>query len=205
MIFSYHLHTSYHASYQERICQRFLCQLHFFCMTGAFFYFVKPTTALNSPYILISIRSFLWHLMILFTCTFLIESYDVLKRKIHKFFFKEYILSLVFLTTAVTIDTLCYFYCPEEEINFFYIAYGTKPFDPILNLIFNTTEKEMKYYPLCFFAFAIYYGLRTYLMFVFSSVLDHLYHTIRRKKDKESKTTRKYQRSWKISIFQRQR
>lgn len=190
---------------KESVKDFFVSFISFFCMTGAFFYFVKPTTALNSPYILISIRSFLWHLMIFFTCTFLIESYDVLKRKIHKFFFKEYILSLVFLTTAVTIDTLCYFYCPEEEINFFYIAYGTKPFYPILNHIFDTTEKGMKYYPLYFFAFAIYYELRTYLMFIFSSVLDHLYHTIGRKKDKESKTTRKHQRSWKISIFQHQR
>lgn len=190
---------------KESVKDFFVSFISFFCMTGAFFYFVIPTTALNSPYILISIRSFLWHLMILFTCTFLIESYDVLKRKIHKFFFKEYILSLVFLTIAVTIDTLCYFYCPEEEINFFYIAYRTKPFYPILNHIFDTTEKGMKYYALYFFAFAIYYELGSYLMFVFSSVLDHLYHTIGRKKDKESKTTRKYQRSWKISIFQRQR
>ena len=129
--------------------------------------------------------------MILFTCTFLIESYDVLNRKIHKFFFKGYILWLVFLTIAVTIDTLCYFYCPEEEINFFYIAYGTKPFYPVLNLICDTTEKGMKYYPLYFFAFAIYYGLGTYLLFIFPSVLDHLSHTIGRKKYKERKTIRK--------------
>lgn len=176
---------------KESVKDYFVSFISFFCMTGAFFYFIKPTTALNSPYILISIRSFLWHWMILFTCTFLIESYDVLNRKIHKFFFKGYILWLVFLTIAVTIDTLCYFYCPEEEINFFYIAYGTKPFYPVLNLICDTTEKGMKYYPLYFFAFAIYYGLGTYLMFVFSSVLDHLYHTIGRKKDKESKTIRK--------------
>ena len=36
-------------------------------------------------------------------------------------------------------------------------------------------------------------------------VYRYLAYLVRFEKDKESKTTRKYQKSWKISIFQRQR
>lgn len=173
---------------KESVKEYFVSFISFFCMTGAFFYFVKPTTALNSPYILISIRSFLWHWMILFTATFLIESYDVLKRKIHQFFFKGYLLFIVFLLIAVTIDTVCYFYVPEQSIDFFYIAYGNKPFYPILNLIFDTTEKGMKYYPLYVFCFAIYYGLGSYLMLGLTSLIDFISHKFYEKLKFHNKT-----------------
>lgn len=138
--------------------------LSFFCVTGAFFYFVQPTTALNSPYILISLRSFLWHWMILFSCTFLSESYDIYRNFTFRFFLSGYLIWFSCLLIALLIDTLGYFYAPDLNLNFFYITYGTKPFYPILNLIFTTTEIGRKYYALYFIAFALYYGLGSYVI-----------------------------------------
>lgn len=135
-----------------------------FCMTGAFFYFVKPSTALNSTSILISIRSYLWHWMILFTCSFIIESYEIFRKKKTAFFLKGYGIWLCCLVIAVGIDTLAYFLLPDQNIDFFYIGYGNKPFYPILNLIF-TTQICMEYYPLYLIAFALYYGLGSLLMY----------------------------------------
>ena len=68
------------------------------------------------------------------------------------------------LVIAIGIDTIAYFLLPDQNIDFFYIGYGNKPFYPILNLIF-TTQICMEYYPLYLIAFALYYGLGSLLMY----------------------------------------
>lgn len=150
---------------KESVKEALVAFLSCFCMTGAFFYFVKPATALESPSVLISIRSYLWHWMILFTCSFIVESYEIFQRKKGHFFLKGYGIWLSCLVIAIGIDTIAYFHLPDQNINFFYIAYGKSPFYPILNLIFTSTELCMKYYPLYLFSFALYYGIGSLLMY----------------------------------------
>ena len=127
--------------------------LAFFCMTGGLFYFVKPAAALNTPYMLISLQSFIWHWLIIFTGVFVIFSYRLFEKSQLRIIVGPATLFIILSIIAGVVDYILFSVAPELNVNYFYISYGAKPFYPVLNLIF----KEQHPYLLYFVCFLIYY------------------------------------------------
>lgn len=128
----------------------FIC---FFCMTGGLFYFIKPAAALTSEYMIISLQSFLWHWLIIFTGIFLIYSYRIFEKPQLTMLVGASIVFIVASCIASSINYLVYSINPDMHINFFYISYGEKPFYPVLKTIFKSQHP----YPIYFICFLIYF------------------------------------------------
>ncbi len=141
----------------------------FFCLAGAVFYFFKPAAALKTPYILISLQSFLWHWLIIGIGSFIVSSYELFKKKQLHILLGGYALFITIAILAAIIDYNAYLKNPNLGLNYFYIAYGQKPFYPILNLIFTT----YKPYFLYFGCFIIYFGIGALAIYGIS-VLVHI-------------------------------
>ena len=132
----------------------------FVSTTGAFFYFVKPTAALTTPYIIKSLLSIWWHVSMMGVCTFTMTSFDLLKKEKFRGFIASLIAYAGLALIAVAGNFILPAIDPTQETNLFYISYYnttySNPFQyPILGSIFGGQRPYFLYV----IAFIIYFAL----------------------------------------------
>lgn len=138
----------------------FLGVIAFVSLTGAFFYFVKPSAALNTDYIYKSISSIWWHVSMGGVCTYTMTAFNLLDMKKHRGFLASLVAYAALALIAVGANFILHAIDPAQETNLFYISYYnityTAPFQyPILGSIMPGQRP----YFLFVIAFIIYFGL----------------------------------------------
>lgn len=128
-----------------------------FCsLTGAVFYLCKPAVALSSRYIIFSMHSFLWHWMMILTGTFVIVSFDLLKKKPLRILLGSYTVWLVFAVLSAVVNNIMHVTAPELHIDYYHIGYE-KVVYPLLNLVFPYPEPYLPF----FLVFLVYFAAGT--------------------------------------------
>lgn len=132
----------------------------FVSTTGAFFYFVKPTAALTTPYIIKSLLSIWWHISMMGICTYTMTAFDLLDKKRIRGFIASLCAYAGLALIAVALNFILHAIDPAQETNMFYISYYNltyaEPFQyPILGSIFGGQRPYFLYV----IAFIIYFGL----------------------------------------------
>ncbi len=132
-----------------------------FCsLAGAIFYFFNPTAALNTPYILLSVHSFLWHWLMIATGVFVIVAFGLLRKNVLRVLIGSYAVWLVFGVVAAVANNVAYAVSPELGIDYYHIGY-VKVIYPLLNILFKTPEPYVPF----FLCFMIYYAVGTVLIY----------------------------------------
>ena len=150
-----------------------------FCsLAGAAFYFCNPTAALNTPYILLSLHSFFWHWLMIMTGTFIVVSFELLKKNTLKILLGSYAVWFAFAVVAAIINNVAHMNAPELNIDYYHIGY-VKVVYPILNIIFKTPEPYVPF----FLCFMVYFALGTVGVYYAAKGVCKLNHIVF-KKDK---------------------
>lgn len=123
----------------------------FVSTTGAFFYFVKPTAALTTPYIIKSCLSIWWHISMMGVCTFTMTAFNLLDMKKHRGFLASLVAYAGLALIAVAGNFILHAIDPTQETNLFYISY------------YNITYSSQFQYPILG---SIFPGQRPYFLFV---------------------------------------
>ncbi|MDD7165104.1 MAG: YwaF family protein [Clostridia bacterium] len=152
--------------------------LGFCSLAGAIFYFCNPTAAFNTPYVLLSVHSFLWHWIMIATGTFIIVVYGLLGKKKLKLLVGAYAVWFVFAVIAAVANNVAYAVSPELNIDYYHIGY-VKVVYPILNIFFKTPE-PYTYIPF-FLCFMVYFALGTVGIYYAAKGVEKLNHKIFRK------------------------
>ena len=130
--------------------------ISFVAMTGGAFYFVKPTAALVTPYIIISLQSFFWHWFLMFVGAFSIVVFDLVGEQRKGALIGGFLVFVVLSVVALIGNALFNNLWPKWGVNFFWINYADPdPFYPIMNLVFKSKSPYIVYY----IAFLIYFGI----------------------------------------------
>ena len=125
-------------------------------LMAASFYYVKPSTILNSSYIFLSLQAMVWHNIVIMIGVFSIVYYNIYGKKGKRYIIDGYILWLVLTFVAIIVDVICAKTIPEANINFFYLSpIQDSVTYPMLNLLF----KKPSPYPIYLISFIIYYSL----------------------------------------------
>ena len=128
-----------------------------FCsLAGAIFYFFNPAAAFNTPYVLMSLHSFLWHWIMIATGTFVIVSFDLLRKSTVGMLVGSYAVWFVFAVVAAVSNNVANFYAPELNVDYYHIGY-VKVIYPLLNIVFKRPEPYVPF----FLCFLVYYALGT--------------------------------------------
>lgn len=125
-------------------------------LTGALFYLCNPTVALNSPYILLSMHSFVWHFLMIMTGTFVLVSFDILNKNTKRTLVGAYTVWLIFAVIAAVVNNIAHAAAPQLNIDYYHIGY-VKVIYPLLNLFFKYPEPYIPF----FLIFLVYFGLGT--------------------------------------------
>lgn len=150
-----------------------------FCsLAGAAFYFCNPTVALNSKYIILSMHSYIWHWLMIATGTFIIVSFDLLKKDTLRMLVGSYTVWFIFAILAAIINNVCYKLAPELNIDYYHIGY-VKVVYPVLNLLFKYPEP----YTLFFITFIVYFALGTVGVYYIAKGIRNLNHKIFKKNE----------------------
>ena len=145
-----------------------------FCsLTGAVFYLCNPTAALNAPYILLSIHSYVWHWLMIMTGTFVIVSFDLLKKDKIRLLTGSYTVWFIFGVIAAVANNLAHTFAPQLNIDYYHIGY-VKVIYPLINLIFKYPEPYIPF----FICFAIYFALGTVAVYYAARGIGRLNQTI---------------------------
>ena len=148
-----------------------------FCsLEGAVFYLCNPTAAMNAQYILLSVHSFLWHWMMILTGTFIIVSFDLLRKEPLKILLGSYTVWFVFAIAAAVVNNIANANVPQLHIDYYHIGY-VKVVYPLLNLIFPYPKPYM----LFFLSFLVYFALGTAAVYYAARGICRLNHIIFRK------------------------
>lgn len=125
-------------------------------LIAAVFYYVKPSTVLNSSYIFLSLQAMLWHDIVIMIGVFSIVHFNIYGKKGKRYIIDGYVFWLVLTVIAVILDVILSKTLPEANINFFYLSpVQESVMYPVLNILF----KKPSPYPLFVLSFIIYYSL----------------------------------------------
>lgn len=150
-----------------------------FCsLAGAVFYLCNPTAALNTPYILLSLHSLFWHWLMIMTGTFVIVSFDLMKKDTFKILAGSYTVWFAFAVIAAVVNNIANATAPHLHIDYYHIGYE-KIVYPVLNLIFPYPEP----YPLFFVTFLIYFALGTVAVYYASKGICALSRRFNKKRE----------------------
>lgn len=128
-----------------------------FCsLAGAVFYLCNPTAALHAPYILLSLHSYLWHWLMIMTGTFIIVSFELLKKDRKSLLLGSYTVWFIFAVIAAVANNIAHATAPQLNIDYYHIGY-VKVIYPLLNLIFKHPEPYIPF----FLSFLLYFALGT--------------------------------------------
>lgn len=128
-----------------------------FCsLAGAIFYLCNPAAAINAQYVILSVHSFFWHWLMIMTGTFVIVSFELLKKDTVKILAGSYAIWFVFAIIAAIINNIAHSAAPHLNIDYYRIGYVQVVY-PVLNLIFKYPEP----YILFFLCFIVYFALGT--------------------------------------------
>lgn len=147
-----------------------------FCsLASAVFYLCKPAAAMNARYIIFSLHSFVWHWLMILTGTFVIVSFDLLKKKPVRLLVGSYAVWFIFAIVSAVVDNIAHVKVPELQIDYYHIGY-VKVVYPLLNLIFDYPEP----YPLFFLTFLVYFALGTVAIYYVARGLSGLDRKLRK-------------------------
>lgn len=154
-----------------------------FCsLEAAVFYLCNPTAALHAQYIWLSVHSFFWHWLMIMTGTFIIVSFDLLKKNTLRIIAGSYSVWFAFAIISAIIDNIANVTVPHLHIDYYHIGYE-KIVYPLLNLIF---EYPTPYIPF-FLCFITYFAIGTVGVYYAAKGICALNHLIFRKKREESR------------------
>ena len=91
-------------------------------LIAAVFYFVKPSTILNSSYVFLSLQAIVWHDIVIMIGIYTIVKFRVYEKNGKSLFIQGYIFWLVLVSLAVVLDIILSKVIPEAGINFFYLS-----------------------------------------------------------------------------------
>ena len=148
----------------------------FCCLAGGAFYMCNPTAAFGAPTVLLSLHSFFWHWLMILTGTFVIVSYDLLKKKTWRLLGGAYAVWFVFAVIAAVADNIAHFTAPELGIDYYHIGY-VKVVYPIINLLFPYPEPYIPF----FLCFLVYFALGTIMVYYAAKGICQLNRLIFRK------------------------
>lgn len=139
----------------------FLGLIAFVSLTGAVFYFVKPTAAIYTPYIIKTVHSMLWHISMVALGTYTMTAFNLLDKNKRKGAIASLIAYAGMVLLAVALNFILHAIDPSQPSNLFYISYynvnyGDKFFSyPILGAIMPSQRPYFLYV----IVFIIYFSL----------------------------------------------
>lgn len=149
-----------------------------FCsLAGAVFYLFNPSVALAAPYILLSLHSYLWHWLMIMTGTFVLVSFELLKKDKVRMLVGSYTVWFIFAVIAAVINNIAHVTAPELNIDYYHIGY-VKVVYPALNLIFQYPEPYIPF----FLTFIVYFALGTVAVYYAAKGICRLDHAYLKKK-----------------------
>lgn len=153
-----------------------------FCsLAGASFYLCNPTAAFGAEYILLSLHSVFWHLLMILTGTFIIVGYELLSKNTIKILLGSFAVWFAFAIIAAVINNIAYVTVPELNIDYYHIGY-VKVIYPVLNLIFKYPEPYIPF----FLCFVVYFALGTIGVYYAGKGICKLNHKIFKKDQSEA-------------------
>lgn len=149
----------------------------FFALLGGVMYFVSPTSAIVTPFIVITFHAIIWHSTLVFTGIFTISAYKLADLKKWPVLLSGYTFWIAMSLVAIVLnETVLKDFVINNNANpslsheygIFYISRFAEPFYPVLKIFYPKHVLSTGLYVVYYFSFLIYFGLGGCLMLTLS-------------------------------------